>query len=250
MQESKIWEPLPMRLSTKSGLVVVAIVTGSATAGPVFDEPPGGDAGNSLTTATNVSTSSGTGAVGVIKGQIKGGGGFVSGEGDYQDLFRIYIADPLQFSAETFWLDGDDPLHDPMLYLFNETGLGIMAMNNLNADNLNAKIINDDGHGNALFTGAGIYYLAITSAMSEATVLSGNEMVPLFEMGLLENQFGQITPNGEWAQSPLSGWTPATDTANIGRYEIGLQGVESMPVPAPAGLAVLGLAALGRRRRR
>lgn len=239
-----------MRLTMKSGLVAVAFVTASATAGPIFDEPPGGDAGNSLTTATNVSTSSGTGDVGVVKGELKGGSGLVGGGGDFQDLYRIYIADPLHFSAQTFGLDGDGALRDPMLYLFDETGHGIMAMNNVGNDNLHAKLVNDDGNGNALFTQAGIYYLAITSAMSEATVLYGNEILPLFQMGLPEHQFGQVIPHGGWAQSPLDGWTPPTDYENVGLYEIGLNGVESMPVPAPAGLALLGIAALGRRRRR
>ena len=239
-----------MRLTMKSGLVAVAFVTASATAGPIFDEPPGGDAGNSLTTATNVSTTSGTGSVGLVKGEIKGGSGLVGGGGDFQDLYRIYIADPLHFSAETLGLDVNNEHRDPMLFLFNEAGHGIMAMNNVGNDNLHAKLVNDDGHGNALFTEAGIYYLAITSALSEATVLFGNEILPLFEMGLPDNQFGQVVPRGDWAQLSLDGWTPPTDYENIGLYEIGLNGVESMPVPAPAGLALLGLAALSRRRRR
>lgn len=239
-----------MRLTIKSGLMAVAIVTASATAGPIFDEPPGGDAGNSLTTATNVSTASGTGHVGIIKGELKGGSGLVGGGGDYQDLYRIYIADPMNFSVETFAGDGDGVLRDPMLYLFDAEGRGIIAMNNLDSENLQAKLINDSGNGDPFFTAPGIFYLAITSAMSEATVLYGNEIVPLFEMGLSENQIGQITPRGEWSFSPLDGWTPPTDLENFGLYEIGLTGVESMPVPAPAGLALLGIAAFGRRRRR
>jgi len=239
-----------MRVRIECSLVAAAALAVSATAGPIFDEPPGGDAGNSLDTAADVKTDDGQGSIGLIKGEIKGSSGYVGGFGDYQDLYRIYIADPLQFSAETFALDGDDGLRDPMLFLFDEQGRGIAAMNNLNGDDLQARLLNDDGGGDPLFSTPGIFYLAITSAMSEATVLFGNEIVPLFEMGLPDHQVGQVVPHGNWGGESLAGWTPPTDFENVGRYEIGLAGVVSLPVPAPAGLAVLGLAAMGRRRRR
>ncbi|MDP6986472.1 MAG: hypothetical protein QGG74_00375 [Phycisphaerales bacterium] len=241
-----------MRLTLKGGLVAVAtlaVSVATAAAGPIFDEPPGGDAGNSLSTAEDVKTDDGTGPIGVIKGELKGTNGFVGGYGDYQDLYRIFIADPAVFSAETFALDPQVGLRDPMLYLFDEQGRGIAAMNNLDGDNLQATLVNSSANG-PLFTAPGVYYLAITSAMSEATVLYGDEIVPLFEMGLQEHQVGQVLPHGAWAGAPLSGWTPPTDFENVGLYEIGLSGVESLPVPAPAGLAILGLAAFGRRRRR
>ena len=242
-----------MRLTLKGGLDAVAtlaVSVATAAAGPIFDEPPGGDAGNSLSTAAEVKTDDGTGTIGVIRGEAKGTNGFVGGGGDYQDVYKIFIADPLAFQAETFALDGDDALRDPMLFLFDEFGRGLMAMNNVGDDVLRAKLQNVDALGNPIFTAPGVYYLAITTAMSEATVLYGNEIVPLFEMGLSGNQVGQVAPNPDWAPAPLSGWTDPTDLSNVGKYEIGLSGVVSLPVPGPGGLAVLGLAMLGRRRRR
>jgi len=242
-----------MRLTVDIGLVgaaALAVCAATATAGPIFDEPPGGDAGNTIDTAEDVRTATGEGDIGLIKGEIKGSGGYVGGFGDFQDLYRIYIADPLQFSAQTFALEPQGGLRDPMLYLFDEQGRGIMAMNNIGDEELQAKLVNDDGNGNLLFDTPGIYYLAITSAMSEATVLYQNEIVPLFEMGLSEHQVGQVVPHAPWFAEPLAGWTPPTDYENIGLYEIGLTGVVSLPIPGPGGLAVLALATLGRRRRR
>lgn len=241
-----------MRMRVEHGLVAVAalaVFVATASAGPIFDEPPGGT-GNSTSTATSVVTADGTGDIGLIKGELKGSGGFVGGYGDYQDVYRIYIADPSVFSAQTFALDPQSGLRDPMLYLFDEQGRGIAAMNNLNGDDLQARLHNGDGAGNPLFTEPGIFYLAITSAMSEPTALFGGEIVPLFEMGLPEHQTGQVLPHGGWGGEPFTGWTAPTDPENIGLYEIGLSGVVSLPIPAPAGLAVFGLAALGRRRRR
>lgn len=222
-------------------------VSSLAAAGPVFDEPPGGDAGTSRDDAKDVKTENG-GTVGMITGSLTGTAGFVGSVYDYQDVYRIYIADPGVFRAETMMLDGEDSLLDPMMFLFNESGFGIIANNNIGNDQPRSKLVNDDGNGNAFFTEAGIYYLAITSAVSEATAMVGNETVPIFEMGLSENQSGIIQPRSNWAQIPWTGWTQPTDYENFGHYEIALHGVVSLP--APGGLALLGLAVIGTRRRR
>ena len=239
-----------MDISTKTIVAVMAAVisvSGLAVSGPVFDEPPGGDAGTSRDDATDVKTENG-GTVGMITGSLTGSAGLVGGAYDYQDVYRIYIADPGVFRAETMMLDGEDNLRDPMLFLFNEAGLGIIANNNIGNDQPRSKLVNDDGNGSTFFTQPGIYYLAITSAVSEATGMAGGETVPIFEMGLSENQTGIIQPRSSWAQIPWSGWTPPTDYENFGHYEIALQGVVSLP--APGGLVLLGLAVIGTRRRR
>ena len=238
-----------MYISTKTIVAAMAAlisVTGLAVAGPVFDEPPGG-AGTSRDDATDVKTENG-GTVGLITGSLTGTSGLVGGDYDYQDVYRIYIADPGVFRAETMMLDGEDNLRDPMLFLFNEAGLGIIANNNIGNDQPRSQLINNDGTGSTFFTQPGIYYLAITSAVSEATAMVGDETVPIFEMGLNENQTGIIQPRSDWAQIPWTGWTPPTDYENFGHYEIALQGVISLP--APGGLALLGLAVIGTRRRR
>ncbi|MDG1837901.1 MAG: hypothetical protein P8I91_03765 [Phycisphaerales bacterium] len=238
-----------MDISTKAFTVAMTAcigVSSLAVAGPVFDEPPGG-AGTSRDDATDVKTENG-GQVGMITGSLTGTSGFVGGGSDYQDVYRIYIADPGVFRADTMMLDGADSLRDPMLFLFNEEGHAIIANNNIGNDQPQSGLVNDDGNGSAFFTQPGIYYLAITSAVSEATAMIANETVPLFEMGLSENQTGIIQPRSSWSQIPWTGWTQPTDYENFGHYEIALQGVVSLP--APGGLALLGLAVIGRRRRR
>ena len=157
-----------MRLTVDIGLVAaaaLAVCAATATAGPIFDEPPGGDAGNTIATAEDVKPATGEGDIGLLKGEIKGSGGYVGGFGDFQDLYRIYIADPLQCTAQTCALEPLGGLRDPMLYLFDEQGRGIRAMNKIGDGELQAKLVNDDGNGNLLFNTPGIYYLAITSAM-------------------------------------------------------------------------------------
>lgn len=226
------------------GLMTVA----TATAGPVFEEPPGEDAGQSLTTATSVSATGG-GSVGVVKGELKGTSGLLGGVGDYVDLYEIYIEDVAQFSAETMNLGGDDSLRDPCMYLLDSQGLGLIAMNNQGDNNLQSRLINSDGQGGLLFDTPGIYYLAITSAPVEMLVQdAAGERVPLFEMGLPDNQQGPVYPRNAWADLPLYDWTAPTDLENYGRYEIMLTGVGS--VPAPGVLALLGCAGLACRRRR
>ena len=227
------------------GLWVPCFVTVTALAGPEWEEPTGGDAGNTLTTASNVGATNG-GGVGVIRGKLDGnsGGGGLTG-GDYQDMFRINIVDPGMFLVETVGLDSGLP--DPMLFLFNRDGFGIAASNNIDQGFFQAKIDANDSN-TPLFLEAGIYYLAITAAASEALGRIGDITGPIFEMGLSEHQFGQWGPSGEFAQASLEGWTDNWYPENYGSYEILLHGVGS--VPAPAAIALLGFAGLIPTRRR
>ena len=227
------------------GLWVPCFVTVAALAGPEWEEPTGGDAGNTLTTASNVSATGG-GYVGVIRGKLDGnsGGGGLTG-GDYQDMFRINIVDPGMFLVETVGLDSGLP--DPMLFLFNRDGFGIAASNNIDQGFFQAKIDANDSN-TPLFLEAGIYYLAITAAASEALGRIGDITGPIFEMGLSEHQFGQWGPSGEFSQASLEGWTDNWYPENYGSYEILLHGVGS--VPAPAAIALLGFAGLIPTRRR
>ena len=130
------------------------------------------------------------------------------------------------------------------MFLFNEAGNSIMASNNTSAENLDPILSNSD---NAFFNESGIYYLAITSAPSEALVqLQSGESIALFN--LLNNPFGTVGPAEGTADFQwTSDWT-TPDQENFGSYMMLLDGVSS--VPAPAGLALLGIAIIGASRRR
>lgn len=218
-------------------VLLVPAAQASIDRGPDFIEP--GDTGSSRDTATDVKTEA-NGPVSTISGSLGGGGGF-RGLGDFQDVYRIRISDPAAFQITLKNSAFDIP--DAMLFLFNENGNPIMASNNSNPDNLDPILTNAN---NAFFDQSGIFYLAITSAPSEARVqLNNDESVALFN--LLNNPFGTVGPaegtaDFEWT----SDWTPA-NPENFGSYLMLLNGVSS--VPAPAGLALLGLGLLGGRRR-
>ncbi|MCP4757848.1 MAG: hypothetical protein GY876_00085 [Planctomycetes bacterium] len=239
-----------MRLDLIRPVAAMAVlaISGLALAGPTFDEPPGGDAGTGRDDAKDVKTDNG-GSVGMITGSLTGTSP-LSGYGDYQDVYRIFIADPMTFRAETYGdIGGNHPLHNPMLFLFNEAGQGIMANDNLDDNNTMSKLVNQDANGQPIFNDAGIYYLAITSGPSEALVDIAGESVPLFGLGIPGNDVGIILPRTQYSDHPWSGWTNP-DFENFGDYEIGLGGVVSIPVPATGAIALIGLAAIGGRRRR
>ncbi len=225
--------------------LALAFIASTALAGPEWEEPTGEDAGNFLETAFNVSTG-GSGHVGVIKGRLtgnSGGSGFL--EGDFQDLFRINIVNPEEFLAQTELVSNG--LGDPMLFLFDRDGTGLAASNDRGDSDPQSKLAANDANW-PLNLEAGIYYLAITSATSEAMGRYNNEVGPIFQMGLSEHQIGQWGPSGQFAQAPLDGWSPPTEPDNIGEYEILLNGVGS--VPAPGAIALLVPLAIGVRRRR
>mgnify|MGYP001212410692 CR=1 FL=1 len=216
-------------------------------AGPVFEEPPG-DAGDSLSTASAVTVSNGS-SVTAVKGELKGNSALSGDGGDFVDLYQIFIEGPAQFSAEMMLLDGN-ALDDPCTYLLDSQGRGLVAMNDRNGDNPFPRLTAGDGSGGFLFDGPGIFYLAVTSAPVEMLVsLQGEDLFPVFEMGLPQNQTGPVFANPEWAAGELGGWTSPVDPENIGRYEIMLTGVGS--IPAPGALTALALLSLcGKRRRR
>ena len=235
---------------TRLVLVSAAVcwMAASAYGGPVFEEPPGDDAGDTLSTASAVSTANGAGVTSV-KGELKGDSPLVSGTADFVDLYQIFIEGPAQFSAEMMMLDGGNVLGDPCLYLLDSQGRGLVAMNDRNGDNTLPRLTAGNGSGGFLFEGSGIFYLAVTSAPVEMLVsLQGEQLFPVFEMGLEENQVGPVFANPEWAGGELASWTPPVDAENVGRYEILLTGVGS--IPAPGGLAALALLGIVRTRRR
>ncbi|MEE2907076.1 MAG: MYXO-CTERM sorting domain-containing protein [Planctomycetota bacterium] len=225
-------------------VLTASLATASTYRGPSFVEP--GDAGNGRDDAVDVKNPDGTGSINSISGSLTGGG-LLATDGDYQDVYRIFIKDPLLFKIQ---LSNEATNHpDSMMFLFDELGHPLMASDNTSSQNFNPILENQGGQ---FFNHTGVFYLAITSAPSEAQAIQDGVLALLFNLG--EFPFGTVGPL-EGAQSAewFDQWTPPTNPDHVGDYFMLVDGVESMPnVPSPAGLALLGLAGVlgGRRRRR
>lgn len=227
-------------------VLTASLATASTYRGPSYVEP--GDAGSSRDDASDVKNPNGTGPINSISGSLTGnGGGLLAGEGDFQDVFRIFIKDPLLFKIQLG--DASTNVPDSMMFLFDEFGHPLMASDNTSSQNLNPILENQGGQ---FFNHTGVFYLAITSAPSEAQVIKDGVLTLLFNLG--EFPFGTIGPaEGTQSAEWLDLWTPPSNPNNIGSYFMNVDGVESLPnVPSPAGLALLAVAGVlgGRRRRR
>ena len=236
-------------LAVIGGVVLVTAVAGASTyRGPNFVAP--GDAGSSRDDAADVKNPNGSGPVTSIAGSLEGGGGFRSVDGDYQDVYRIFVSDPSIFKISL--TDTTFGVPDSMMFLFNKDGNPIMASDNTSPQNFNPILDNIGGSGGQgqFFDQPGIYYLAITSAPSQAFVDNVDGVATLL-FDLFEQPFGSIGPaQGAENLTWTSEWT-TPNPANFGDYDLFVSGVDSLPIPGPAGLAVLAVAGLvGTRRRR
>jgi len=157
---------------------------------------------------------------------------FLVGPPDQQDVYAIYINDPLAFMATTD--SGVDLLasttFNSQLFLFDAAGLPVIANDGVG-----------DGATVMLPTFAlipGVYYIAVSVFNSDPLDASATLLFP----DLVGPQVLPTSPNPptSWTTSPISG----------GSYTIALRG--TVFVPAPGAPLFVGLAALlaGRTRRR
>lgn len=177
---------------------------------------------------------------------------------DYDaDVFRIRITDPASFSAST-------ASGDTVLALFDASGVAL-AFNDNRTDSLTATTSLLSGSWISGLTAGDDYYLAVARVGGSPTVRrftrpldsngdliftgpanGGDETIdPDFaarRMDLLPITAGTVLDS--WEVQPPGGFLPF----NTG-YNITLEGV-SYSIPAPAGLGLLGLGALGAFRRR
>lgn len=191
-----------------------------------------GDAGN-LPASAQVPL--GVGSLDFIAGSI--------GSSTDADMYAILINDPAMFGARTVNTPGT--LSDTQLWLFDAAGNGIVFNDDSSTPASLRSAIGPAYVGNSplgtpapVYSGPGIYYLAITGYNVDATSTGG----------LIWNNTpfaSQRGPDGPGAPGPITGWT---GTSVTGTYTIELTGAKF--IPAPGSLALLGLGALAAIRRR
>ena len=144
------------------------------------------------------------------------------------DLYRIYIPDPLLFSAYT--VEDVFNVPDPKLFLFTEAGRGVYAVDDDNGTQ--ARFPLGDPFG--LLT-AGNYLLGI-SRFGFHPLSAGGRIFP--------DDLGLVGATGPGGAEVLSGWE-LPDGNQIDPdtfYEIQIQGAVLIPEPSTVALAVSGFA--------
>jgi len=214
-------------------VVASCALASPALAGPDWVER--GDAGSGFATAQAVV---GIGTPLSITGTLTTN--FV-GE-DLEDVYLIRITSPT-----TFRFDVRTSSFDTMLYLFNVTEgqelFGLLA-NNDSAISTGSFIngpLASDGSG-AMVLNPGIYALAISGFNRHPVSRTGD----IYTFASTTETSG---PDGPGGINPLQEWVGSGET---GEYNILLEGVGYVDVPAPGAAALLGiggLTALRRRRR-
>jgi MYXO-CTERM domain-containing protein len=214
-------------------LVASCALAAPAVAGPDWVERE--DAGSNYTGAQRVV---GVGTPLSISGTLSTG---LIGD-DLEDVYLISITSP-----GTFKFDLRNSTFDSMIHLFNVTQaeelFGLLA-NNDSAFSPGSYIggpMATDGSG-AMVLNPGIYALAISGFNRHPVSRTGD----IFLFTSLTETSG---PDGPGGINPLEGWV---GTGETGSYNIIMEGVGYVDVPAPGAAALLGLCgvtALRRRRR-
>jgi hypothetical protein len=224
-------------------LVPLGCLSAPALAGPDWLEQ--GDAGSFLASAQAVV---GLGTPQKISGSLSNGSAFTDGDGapggltlpDFEDVYIIRIDQPATFSFTT-----SNASFDTQLFLFNITLgtqlFGLMANDSANLMTTSAQITTASTDGTGVkVANPGLYAIAVTGAGRYPTSLGG----AIFNLAVPAEISG---PDGPGGINAHNGW--AGDGA-VGDYEIDLEGIGYVDVPAPGAAGLLGAIALVASRRR
>lgn len=216
-----------MMLARSIAVFAAAVgLSAPALAGPEWTEM--GDAGSTLPGAE---TPIGMGPLAGIKGELNGAPPprGATDMADFEDVYRIFIENPKNFSAFIVPNDNGTPTFDTQLWLFDRQGDGVLA----NDDNTAAGVNGESGFLNFATDGTGavvdmpgVYFLALSGAGNDAR---NDVNQRIFNFAVPNEVSG---PDGvPGAARRLVQWTGAGD---IGEYTIALTGVIFLPPPEAA----------------
>lgn len=184
-----------------------------------------------------------------ISGTLAGPGAARGATDDFVDAYLLRVNDTVTFQASTNNA-GTAPNFDTMLWLFDASGMGQLANDDVSVAEVRSRLLASSTDGTAITITPGDYILAIT----------GFEFVPL--NGAAERIFDipvsdtdQISgPDGSLLGDDLAEWTnltsPPGTPPDFGSYFISLSGVGPIPTPGAIGLSSIALAITAGRRRR
>ena len=156
-----------------------------------------------------------------------GGGGLTARkiQGDFQDLWLIYIADPDEFSASTVPGAGVATF-DTRLFLFRPSGPGLLFADN-SQGTLQTFLGNEASSGELKLSAPGVYCIGIVGSPGSPRADGDKQMFPVAE----GDQTVAPTPDG--LLKPLEGWSPFVGAT--GDYTIRFSGVKTIPIACQDG---------------
>jgi hypothetical protein len=222
----------------KSTIFSLTVFLAASTIGwssTIWHEGDGGqgDAGN-LPASANITQGSGGPLTQII--------GSLSNSTTGADMYEISIVDPAAFSA-TVTGNGNNPIVNSAIYLFNASGVGEFGNDNISGGNSLSSI--PVGTTSALT--AGLYYVLVASSGR----LPENGSTLLFGDLTNTTTVASATSNLIIKKYATSGTTPSPADGGKG-YDIRFTGASFAETPEPASVALIasGLLALGIWKRR
>lgn len=157
------------------------------------------------------------------------------------DLYKIYISNPVNFSALVS--GGNEDEWDSAVALFNNDGLGVYYNDDAIFDNGQAGLPSNHSSGPQT---PSIYYLAIfddDQAPLSGSASTANDLI--FPQS--DYPYTQILgPVGPGGSLPLAGWGAlVTEVPLNGTYSIALTGVSFVPEPETYAMLLVGLGLIG-----